>query len=126
LQTVSIALNAQREDTAREAMQIFVDMAESNPAFLRPHIPSLASAMFQIASTRGLEPETRYMSLEFLISLAESRPVLVKKLPGFIQTILPILLGLLSEMDNVSIPEWNSLEVRLSLLFRLCLLALCL
>ncbi len=52
---VSAALNAQQEEDARAALELFVDLAELDPTFLRPHMDSIVPAMQTISTATQLE-----------------------------------------------------------------------
>lgn len=54
-QVVSSALNAQQEEEARTAIELFVDLGELDPTFLKPHLPTVVQAMITIATAPSLE-----------------------------------------------------------------------
>jgi importin-5 len=48
LQTVAHVLNAGEEIAAQEALELFIDLAENQPRFLRRHLVEVATAMLQV------------------------------------------------------------------------------
>lgn len=75
-----------------------MDLAEQEPGFLRPQIVPITTAMFHIALAKQLEPATRQFGLEFLVTLTEAKAALVKKIPNFVQTLVPLLLNLMLDI----------------------------
>eukprot|EP01087_Luapelamoeba_hula_P021903 TRINITY_DN773_c0_g1_i1.p1 TRINITY_DN773_c0_g1~~TRINITY_DN773_c0_g1_i1.p1 ORF type:complete len:1105 (+),score=203.93 TRINITY_DN773_c0_g1_i1:1361-4675(+) len=102
-ETVSAALNAQKQEEALEALQILVELADIEPTFMRPHIATVVNAMLTIANTAQLSPPIRQLGLEFLITLAEQRAGMVRKIPGFVQNLVPVILNFMIDLDE----EWS-------------------
>lgn len=107
LGTISAALNANQEDEAREAIELFVDLAELSPGFLKPYINNIVPAMVTIATATNLEDATRQLGVEFLITFAENKPAWARKYPKFVETILPILVNMMLEVEETPEAEWN-------------------
>ncbi len=110
LEVISSALNQQHTTEARDGLQVFVSLAGDEATFLRPHIVPLAAAMFHILGAAEVDNEVKHMALEFLVTISESRSGLVKKIPNFLATLLPLLLQMLVELDNLSLADWNKLQ----------------
>lgn len=55
LGTISTALNANKEEEAREALELFVDIAGLDALFFKSSLESVLSAMFSIATHTKLE-----------------------------------------------------------------------
>jgi len=108
LGTISTALGTGKEDEARTAIELFVDLAELDPTFLRPHLVTVITAMITIATTTTLEDNTRQSAMEFLVTLAENRPGMLRKLPKFLETLVPVVLNFMLELEDD--PEWNQGE----------------
>eukprot|EP01116_Phalansterium_solitarium_P017028 TRINITY_DN409_c0_g1_i1.p1 TRINITY_DN409_c0_g1~~TRINITY_DN409_c0_g1_i1.p1 ORF type:complete len:1122 (-),score=363.84 TRINITY_DN409_c0_g1_i1:247-3201(-) len=100
LQTVSAALSAGREDEARQAIGLFIETAEQDAVFLKPHLALLINAMLTIGNTASLEDDTRQMGLEFLVTLAEARPAMVRKQPKFFENVLQLVLSMMLELED--------------------------
>ena len=84
---------------ARDTLETFVELAEQEASFLRPYIVQITTAMFHIALARQqLEPATRQFGLEFLVTLTEAKAPLVKKIPNFLTTLVPLLLNMMLDI----------------------------
>jgi len=105
-ETVSAALNARKEEEALEALQILVELADLEPTFLRPHLITVVNAMLTIANTNQLGDAIRQLGLEFLVTLAEQRPGMVRKIPNFIQNLVPVVLNFMMDLEE----EWDQEE----------------
>eukprot|EP01119_Soliformovum_irregulare_P006133 TRINITY_DN1791_c0_g1_i1.p1 TRINITY_DN1791_c0_g1~~TRINITY_DN1791_c0_g1_i1.p1 ORF type:complete len:1082 (-),score=281.10 TRINITY_DN1791_c0_g1_i1:40-3285(-) len=103
---VSSALNAQQEDEARAALELFVDLAELDPTFLRPCLNEIIPAMQHIATVASLEESTQQLGVEFLITLAENKPGMARRHPKFVDTLVPILLKMMVGIDDNH--AWNT------------------
>jgi len=125
---VSAALNARKEEEALEALQILVELADLEPTFLRPHLVTVVNAMLTIANTNQLGDRTltpcsstpnttnvlifstiaiRQLGLEFLVTLAEQRPGMVRKIPNFVQNLVPVVLNFMMDLEE----EWDQEDV---------------
>lgn len=105
LGTISTALNEQKEEDAQTAIELFVDLAELDPTFLRPCLASVVQAMMTIASHTSLEDATRQLGVEFLITLCESKPTMLRKLPKFVENLIPIVLKFMLDLEDDE--DWN-------------------
>lgn len=72
MRVLTDALNEGDEAAATEALDIFVELAVSEPRFLRQNIIDVVSCMLQIVRADQLEEGTRHLAIEFLIGLAEA------------------------------------------------------
>eukprot|EP01114_Cavostelium_apophysatum_P016598 TRINITY_DN4762_c0_g1_i1.p1 TRINITY_DN4762_c0_g1~~TRINITY_DN4762_c0_g1_i1.p1 ORF type:complete len:1093 (-),score=369.83 TRINITY_DN4762_c0_g1_i1:62-3340(-) len=106
LGTISASLMSGNEEEARSALQLFVDLAEIDPTFLRPQIMQIVDAMLTVANAEQLEPATRQLGVEFLVTLAESRPSMVRKIPHYLEKLVPVLFKMMLELDDDD--EWNT------------------
>ncbi|KAI5084377.1 hypothetical protein GOP47_0000546 [Adiantum capillus-veneris] len=111
MQTLTQALDLHEEATAQEALEMFIDVAGTEPRFLRKQLVEVVGSMLQIADADGLEDATRHLAVEFLITLAEAReraPGMMRKLPQFIGKLFAILLKMLLDLEDDS--AWHSAE----------------
>ncbi|GBG66984.1 hypothetical protein CBR_g74670 [Chara braunii] len=111
MQTLNLALNAREELAAQEALEMFIEVAGSEPRFLRRHLAEVVAAMLQIAEAAELDEATRHLAVEFLVTLAEAReraPGMMRKLPHFIVRLFSALMSMLLDVDDV--PEWYTVE----------------
>jgi hypothetical protein len=111
LQTLSLALNNGEEAAAQEALEMFIEVAGTEPRFLRCRLVEVVGNMLQIAEAEELEEGTRHLAVEFLITLAEAReraPGMMRKLPQFIGRLFVILMKMLLDIEDDT--QWHFAE----------------
>ena len=111
LQTLSLALNNSEEATAQEALEMFIEVAGTEPRFLRRQLAEVVGNMLQIAEATELEEGTRHLAVEFLITLAEAReraPGMMRKLPQFISRLFATLMKMLLDIEDD--PQWYAAD----------------
>ncbi|KAL5976762.1 Importin-5 [Asimina triloba] len=109
--TLTEALNSGQETTAQEALELLIELAGTEPKFLRRQLADVVGAMLQIAEADGLEEGTRHLAIEFVITLAEAReraPGMMRKLPQFIGRLFAILMKMLLDIEDD--PAWHNAE----------------
>ncbi|KAK4338997.1 hypothetical protein RND71_040459 [Anisodus tanguticus] len=112
MKTLTEALNSGQEATAQEALELLIELAGTEPRFLRRQLVDVVGAMLQIAEAESLEEGTRHLAIEFVITLAEAReraPGMMRKLPQFISRLFAILMKMLLDIDDEAV--WHSAEV---------------
>lgn len=113
MRTLTQALNSGQEATAQEALELLIELADTEPRFLRKQIVDVVSSMLQIAEAESLEEGTRHLAVEFVVTLAEAReraPGMMRKLPQFISSLFANLMKMLSDVEDD--PAWYSCEVK--------------
>ncbi|KAL6519655.1 hypothetical protein OROHE_017345 [Orobanche hederae] len=113
MRTLTESLNSGQEATAQEALELLIELAGTEPRFLRRQIVDVVGSMLQIAEAEGLEEGTRHLAIEFVITLAEAReraPGMMRKLPQFINRLFTNLMKMLLDVDDD--PEWHSAEAK--------------
>ncbi|EPS59215.1 hypothetical protein M569_15595, partial [Genlisea aurea] len=113
IRTLTEALNTGQEATAKEALELLIELAGSEPRFLRRQIVDVVGSMLQIAEAESLEEGTRHLAIEFVITLAEAReraPGMMRKLPQFISRLFAILMKMLLDVDDD--PAWHTAEIK--------------
>lgn len=108
LECITVALQNGREEEAQSAIKNFIDVAEMQPSFFLPHLGVVTQTMFAVMNHEGLSVETRGIALEMLVSLCGYRPGSMKKVPGFVDTVVDILLRWLTTCEDY--PEWADFE----------------
>ncbi|KAI4350353.1 hypothetical protein L6164_004815 [Bauhinia variegata] len=111
MQTLTEALNCGQEATAQEALELLIELAGTEPRFLRRQLVDVVGSMLQIAEAESLEEGTRHLAIEFVITLAEAReraPGMMRKLPQFIRRLFAILMNMLLDIEDD--PAWHSAE----------------
>ncbi|GJZ65987.1 importin-5-like protein [Tanacetum coccineum] len=105
------ALNGGNEATAQEALELLIELAGTEPRFLRRQLVEVVGSMLQIAEAESLEEGTRHLAIEFVITLAEAReraPGMMRKLPQFISRLFAILMRMLLDIEDEA--AWHSAE----------------
>ncbi|XP_058073781.1 uncharacterized protein LOC131222648 isoform X2 [Magnolia sinica] len=111
MQTLTEALNSGQEATAQEALELLIELAGTEPKFIRRQLVDVIQSMLQIAEADGLEEGTRHLAIEFVITLAEAReraPGMMRKLPQFIGRLFAILMKMLLDIEDD--PAWHNAE----------------
>ena len=113
LRAISDALQQGDEAEVRSALEVFVEVAESQPKFLKKNIVDCVSGMIAISSNTDLEDATRHLALEFLLTIAENAPAQAKKIGTFCQQVVPVALGMMLEIEcdtPEELQEWEEQE----------------
>ncbi|XP_049403546.1 uncharacterized protein LOC125867161 [Solanum stenotomum] len=111
MSTLTEALNLGQEATAQEALELMIELAGTEPRFLRRQLVDVVGAMLQIAEAESLEEGTRHLAIEFVITLTEAReraPGMMRKLPQFINRLFAILMKMLLDVEDEVL--WHSAE----------------
>ncbi|XP_010535931.1 PREDICTED: importin-5-like [Tarenaya hassleriana] len=111
IRTLTQSLNNGNEATAQEALELLIELAGTEPRFLRRQLVDVVGSMLQIAEADSLEEGTRHLAVEFLVTLAEAReraPGMVRKLPQFISRLFAVLMKMLEDIEDD--PAWHSAE----------------
>jgi len=111
LATLGGALSGGDEDDAQEALGLFVELAGSDPRFVKKHLSQVVDAMMTITEHNDLEDGTRVLATEFLVTLTEARdraPGMMRKLPNFVPRLFTALCTFLLDVEDD--PEWHTCE----------------
>ncbi|KAM7523124.1 hypothetical protein LguiA_013026 [Lonicera macranthoides] len=111
MRTLTEALNSGQEATAQEALELLIELAGTEPRFLRRQLVEVVGSMLQIAEAETLEEGTRHLAIEFVITLAEAReraPGMMRKLPQFISRLFAILMNILLDIEDD--PAWHTAD----------------
>eukprot|EP01103_Thecamoeba_quadrilineata_P011595 TRINITY_DN279_c0_g1_i1.p1 TRINITY_DN279_c0_g1~~TRINITY_DN279_c0_g1_i1.p1 ORF type:complete len:1093 (+),score=229.45 TRINITY_DN279_c0_g1_i1:45-3323(+) len=108
LKTLEELLRNNKQTEARAYLELLVELMGSVTVFFRPYIEQYFAAMMSIINTEQFEEEVRNTALEFLISLAEIKPALARKIPNFTASVTPSLLKMM--MTLTENPDWNQGE----------------
>nr|XP_016458312.1 PREDICTED: importin-5-like isoform X1 [Nicotiana tabacum] len=101
--------NGDQEDAAKDVLDLFIELAENEPKFLRRQLVVVVGSIMEIAEAKSLEEETRHLAIEFMLTLVEARdkvPGMMKRVPRFTDTCFAILLNLLLDIKDE--PSWHS------------------
>ncbi|KAG6605836.1 importin-5 [Cucurbita pepo subsp. pepo] len=111
MSTLMEALNNGQEATAQEALELLIELAGTEPRFLRRQLVDVVGSMLQIAEAESLDEGTRHLAIEFVITLAEAReraPGMMRKMPQFISRLFAILMKLLLDIEDDR--AWHAAE----------------
>lgn len=110
LRPVQQAITDGDEEDARQAIELLIDVVESEPKFWRRDLPAVCQLMLGVASNSSLSDETspRQMALEFLVSVAEKLPSQCRKMGTFVRSVFPVGLQMMLEREDD--PEWYEQE----------------
>ncbi|KAL4855412.1 Importin-5 [Chlorella vulgaris] len=105
LSCIGRALNEGDDSSAQDAIEMFIEIAEAHPRFLRRQLPAV------IAESESLDEGVRMLAAEFLVTLCEARekaPGMMRKLPQFGDRLFKCLVLFLLDVEDD--PEWHSAE----------------
>eukprot|EP00798_Chlamydomonas_sp_ICE-L_P025737 gene25737-11397_t len=111
LTCLASTLNAQDEASAQEALEMFIEVAEAHPRFLRKQLVEVVQAMLAVARADQLEDSTRQLAAEFLVTLCEARekaPGMMRKLPAFTANLFETLMLFLTDVEDD--PLWHGAD----------------
>ncbi|XP_072990943.1 uncharacterized protein [Typha latifolia] len=111
MRTLTEALNSGQEATAQEALELLIELAGTEPRFLRRQLADVVNAMLQISEADGLEEGTRHLAVEFVITLAEAReraPGMMRRLPQFVGRLFAVLMKMLLDIEDEA--AWHKAE----------------
>lgn len=111
LQTVSNILSTEEQDSAEEALEAFIEIAEAHPAFLRRQLDVVVNNMLQVAQSAQFPEGTRQLAAEFLVTLCEAReraPGMMRKLPQYISQLFSCMLLFLLDVTDEA--EWHQAD----------------
>ena len=99
-EVISRSLSQHKEEDAQTAIGMFVELAESEPLFFRPVIGNFCELMAKIITTQSLDDNTRQVALEFLVTICETKPGMMRKIPNFVPSLMNICMALLLEVED--------------------------
>ncbi|KAH1194365.1 Importin-5 [Glycine max] len=108
MQTLTEALNSGQEAVAQEALELLIELAGTEPRFLRRQIVDVVGSMLQVAEAETLEEGTRHLAIEFVVTLAEAReraPGMMRKFPQFVRKLFGVLMNLVLDIEDN--PAWH-------------------
>ena len=91
------------EATTKEALELLINLAGTEPQFLRQQLVDVVGAMLQIAKAESLEEGTQHLAIEFVIMLTEGGERvsgMIRKLSLFIYRLFGILMKWLDIGDD--------------------------
>lgn len=93
-------LNAGNVESAAASIESIIEIAVSQASFFKKHATTIVGAMYQIAKTSNLDDSVRHLAMEFMISLAETSPSLVKTIPQFVDNLFPLCMSMMLDIQD--------------------------
>ncbi|PWA95267.1 importin-5 [Artemisia annua] len=81
------AMAQEASNDGDEALNLLIQLAKTEPRFLKGHFVVVVEGMLRIAEAESLQERTRHLAIEFVITLVEARdpaPRMMSDLPQFI------------------------------------------
>lgn len=100
------ALSPEAEAHTKEMLEILVEFVEYSPRFFRPSINDFCSLMVSIVGSPAISPAVRYLAMEFLVTLAESKATIARKVviqPGnvpFPRAVMQLCMNLMIDIEE--------------------------
>jgi len=104
LNCLALELNQNNVYEASASIESLIEIAVSKASFFNKYATQVMSAMYMIAKTENLDDSVRHLAMEFMISLAEASPSLVKRLPQFVEQVFPLCMMLMLDIEEDE--EW--------------------
>ncbi|CAN8065208.1 unnamed protein product [Agarophyton chilense] len=102
LQPVQRAVANGNEDDAKSAIEMLIEVVESEPSFYKKDLPNVCSIMLEVCqkTSSSAEGGPRQVSLEFLVSIAEKLPTQCRKMGTFVNNVFPVALQMMLEIED--------------------------
>jgi hypothetical protein len=104
LQVLAKDLNVGNIESAAASIESLIEITVSQASFFKKHATSVIGAMYTIAKTANLDESVRHLAMEFMISLAETSPSMVKKIPQFVDNVFPLCMTMM--LDIADDDDW--------------------
>src|SRR5690349_17340917 len=100
LEVLNALATAGDEESLIEGLVVMIELAEHSPRLFRHVIVDVLPFMIEIVKKKELEDRTRQSALELLLTLAECAPGMVRKVPDYTTTIVPVALEMMTELEE--------------------------
>lgn len=87
LRVLIVALEQSQEDEVEAALDVFVEMADTQPRFFRRNLEEACNAMLQITQMEDADANAKLLAVEFLVTLIEAR----EKAPGMMRKVPQVI-----------------------------------
>ncbi|KAF9129600.1 hypothetical protein BGW39_004001 [Mortierella sp. 14UC] len=108
LEVLNALATAGDEESLIEGLVVMIELAEHSPRLFRHVIVDVLPFMIEIVKKKELEDRTRQSALELLLTLAECAPGMVRKVPDYTTTIVPVALEMMTELEEDE--DWYSTD----------------
>ncbi|KAK8961974.1 hypothetical protein KSP40_PGU006553 [Platanthera guangdongensis] len=103
IRALTESLTSVNETIAQEAVELLVDLADTDPEFLRGQLPDMVGSLLLIAESDSLAESTRHLAVEFLATLAvalDRAPGMILKKPQYIGRLVTVLMNMLLDISD--------------------------
>ncbi|KAI0566660.1 Importin beta [Gracilaria domingensis] len=102
LQPVQRAVTSGNEEDAKNAIEMLIEVVESEPCFYKKDLPDVCGVMLEVCKKTNSSSEggPRQVSLEFLVSIAEKLPTQCRKMGTFVSNVFPVALQMMLEIED--------------------------
>ncbi|XP_029055806.1 karyopherin beta 3 [Osmia lignaria lignaria] len=98
VQVIAQSVEKQGDDAL---LKVLIDLAESTPKFLRLQLETIMEMCMKIFSNEEMGDSWRQLSLEVLVTLAETAPAMVRKVGGkYIASLVPLVLKMMTDIEE--------------------------
>eukprot|EP00911_Craspedida_sp_UC1_P002453 UC1_evm1s1826 len=108
LDVVIKCLLADKIEGAEMALQAMIEVATDTPKMLRSVVLNVLEGMVEIAGNTAVNSDCRKLALEVLVSLAESAPGMIRKVPEYCAQVIPLCMSLLLDVEDVE--GWTTVD----------------
>lgn len=89
-----------REDAFSDCLSVLIELAEAYPKLFRSVLEQALPFMMDIMKMNEMDDSARQSCLEFLMTIMEQVPSMMKKHQNFVPTIIPILLQWMEDLED--------------------------
>ncbi|KND04212.1 uncharacterized protein SPPG_01645 [Spizellomyces punctatus DAOM BR117] len=89
-----------QDDELEKALGYIIELADVHPKSMRAVVPHLVQFTTQVMKNEEIDISQRQTALELLMTLAESAPAMMRKHAGFCQSLIPILLEWMGNLED--------------------------
>ncbi|EFC44019.1 karyopherin beta [Naegleria gruberi] len=107
LSILAAQLNNNDFETAANCVEQLIEVAVSQSSFFKSYASAVVTAMYQIGSTPQIEDSVRHLAIEFMISYSEASPSVVRRIPNFVENLLPLCMNLMLDIEHEE-NEWSN------------------
>ena len=82
-------------------LKVLIDLAETTPKFLRGQLDNIMQMCMTVFSNEEMPDNWRQLTLEVLVTLAETAPAMVRKVGGkYIAALVPLVLEMMTDLEE--------------------------
>ncbi|KAF0980794.1 hypothetical protein FDP41_013277 [Naegleria fowleri] len=107
LNILATQLNDNNTQNASSCIEMLIEVVVSQTSFFKQYASAVVQAMYQVASTTQIEDGVRHLAIEFMVSFSEASPGTVRRIPNFIENLLPLCMNLMLDIEHDE-NEWSS------------------